>query len=38
MEKTDKKPSRNYRLTLVDAVSHERMFSIRFTRPLFLAR
>ena len=36
MEKTDKKPSRNYRLTLVDAVSHERMFSIRFTRPLFL--
>lgn len=36
MEKTDKKPSRNYRLSLVDASSHERLWSLRFTRPLFL--
>ena len=36
MEKTDKKPSRNYRLSLVDAVTHECLWSLRFTRPLFL--
>ncbi len=36
MEKTDKKPSRNYRLALIDAVSHERLWSVRFTKPIFI--
>lgn len=36
MEKTDKNPSRNYRLSLIDAVSHERLWSVRFTRPIFI--
>ena len=36
MEKSDKKNSRNYRLSLIDAVSHERLWSVRFTRPIFI--
>jgi murein DD-endopeptidase MepM/ murein hydrolase activator NlpD len=36
MEKSDKKESRNYRLSLIDAVSHERLWSVRFTRPIFI--
>lgn len=36
MEKTDKKKSRTYRLALIDAVSHERLWSVRFTRPIFI--
>ena len=36
MEKSDKKPSRTYRLALIDAVSHERLWSVRFTRPIFI--
>ena len=36
MEKTDKNPSRNYRLSLIDAVSHERLWSVRFTKPIFI--
>lgn len=35
MEKKDKK-TRNYRLALVDAQSHERLWSIRFTKPQFI--
>ena len=36
MEKSDKKNSRNFRLSLIDAVSHERLWSVRFTRPIFI--
>ena len=36
MEKSDKKNSRNYRLSLIDAVSHERLWNVRFTRPIFI--
>ena len=36
MEKTDNKKSRTYRLALIDAVSHERLWSVRFTRPIFI--
>jgi murein DD-endopeptidase MepM/ murein hydrolase activator NlpD len=36
MEKSDKKNSRNYRLSLIDAVSHERLWSVRFTKPIFI--
>ena len=36
MDKPDKKNSRNYRLSLIDAVSHERLWSVRFTRPIFV--
>jgi murein DD-endopeptidase MepM/ murein hydrolase activator NlpD len=36
MEKSDNKNSRNYRLSLIDAVSHERLWSVRFTRPIFI--
>lgn len=36
MEKTDKKKSRTYRFALIDAVSHERLWSLRFTRPIFI--
>jgi len=36
MEKTDKKKSRTYRFSLIDAVSHERLWSVRFTRPIFI--
>ena len=36
MEKSDKKNSRNFRLSLIDAVSHERLWSVRFTRPSFI--
>lgn len=35
MENKDKK-TRNFRLSLVDAQSHERLWSIRFTRPAFV--
>ena len=35
MEKKDKK-TRNFRLSLVDAQSHERLWSIRFTKPAFI--
>ena len=35
MEKKDKK-TRNYRLALVDAQSHERLWSLRFTKPQFI--
>ena len=35
MEKKDKK-TRNFRLALVDAQSHERLWSIRFTKPQFI--
>ena len=36
MEKSDKKNSRNFRLSLIDAVSHERLWSVRFTKPIFI--
>ena len=36
MEKSDNKNTRNYRLSLIDAVSHERLWSVRFTRPIFI--
>lgn len=36
MEKTDKQKSRTFRLALIDAVSHERLWSVRFTRPVFI--
>lgn len=36
MDNTEKKESRNYRLALIDAVSHERLWSMRFTRPVFI--
>jgi murein DD-endopeptidase MepM/ murein hydrolase activator NlpD len=36
MEKSDKKTSRTYRFSLIDAVSHERLWSVRFTRPIFI--
>ena len=35
MEKSDKK-ARNYRLSLIDAQTHERLLSIRFTRPVII--
>lgn len=35
MEKSDKK-ARNYRLSLIDAQTHERLWSIRFTRPVII--
>jgi len=35
MEKSDKK-ARNYRLSLIDAQTHERLWSIRFTRPAII--
>lgn len=35
MDKPDKKP-RNFRLTLVDATSHERLWSVRFSRTYLL--
>ena len=35
MEKLDKRP-RNFRLSLVDAVSHERLWSLRFSRTAFV--
>lgn len=36
MEKKDKKESRNYRLSLIDAATHERLWTIRFTRPVII--
>lgn len=35
MEKKDKK-TRNYRLSLLDAQTHERLWSLRFTKPQFI--
>ena len=35
MEESDKK-ARNYRLSLIDAQTHERLWSIRFTRPAII--
>ena len=35
MEKKDKK-TRNFRLSLIDAQSHERLWSLRFTKPQFI--
>lgn len=35
MDNTDKKP-RFFRLSLIDAATHERLWSLRFSRPLFL--
>ena len=35
MQKKDKK-TRNFRLSLIDAQSHERLWSIRFTKPAFI--
>lgn len=36
MEKTDKNKNRNFRLSLIDAVSHERLWSVRFSRSVFV--
>jgi murein DD-endopeptidase MepM/ murein hydrolase activator NlpD len=36
MDKQQDKKIRNYRLSLVDATSHERLWSLRFTRSTFL--
>ncbi len=35
MEKSEKK-ARNYRLSMIDAQTHERLWSIRFTRPAII--
>lgn len=37
MEKPDNKKNRHYRLSLVDALSHERIWSLRFSRKAMVA-
>ena len=37
MTKPDKTPRRTFRLLLQDALSHERLWSLRFTKPAFIA-
>ena len=36
MEKPDKK-ARSFRLSLIDAISHERLWSLHYSRPVFIA-